>query len=128
MGDGKENDLEKTVAICDLSEVQEKWEAVLQRVKPQNHSVEALLRSTRPTAVQGRSIVIEVFYEFHKGRLETEKCRVIVENSLRDILGKKELIVDYILGDRQKRMEPKIGKMESGDNELVQAAEEIFRK
>ncbi|OGD62869.1 DNA polymerase III, subunit gamma and tau [Candidatus Beckwithbacteria bacterium RBG_13_42_9] len=125
---GRQKEEEKGNPICELGDVEKNWEKILQMVKPQNHSVEALLRSARPKAVQGHSVIIEVFYEFHKGRLETEKCRQIVENSLRGVLNKSKILVSYILGDKQKRRAPKIVAGQGNETELVQAAEEIFNK
>jgi len=106
-----------------FSALEEKWEEVLKAVKPQNHSVEALLRACRPKSIEGNKILVEVFYEFHKGRLETDKCRRMVENSLKQVFG-KDLWIDYVLRERQVRPKPEVDK----DDQLVRTAEEIFAK
>jgi len=93
----------------------------LKAVKPQNHSVEALLRASRPKAIEGNKVLVEVFYEFHKGRLETDKCRRMVENSIKQVIG-KDLWIDYVLGEKQNRPKPEVDK----DDQLVRTAEEIF--
>lgn len=105
------------------SEITNRWEEVLQVVKPQNHSVEALLRSARPLGIEGKAVVVEVFYEFHKGRLETAKCRSIVEQSLRQVLRNEQVQVRYTLGQRRNQ---KPSETESQDDELVKNAEAIF--
>jgi hypothetical protein len=77
---------EKMTVVLDskisLQEVEKEWGNVLLAVKPFNHSVEAFLRAARPKLVSGNSLVLEVFYPFHKDRLEEAKNRKIVENGL----------------------------------------------
>lgn len=112
--------------LIPLDEVLATWERLLQTVKPQNHSVEALLRSARPTGVKGKAVVIEVFYEFHKGRLETSKCRAIVEAALQEVLQQPKLMIEYVLGE--KRKSAALIKSSKDDSDLVQAAEEVFKE
>lgn len=120
----------KDAPLIKFSELENKWEEVLRLVKPQNHSVEALLRASRPKAIDGKKVLIEVFYEFHKGRLETEKCRRVVDDSIRRVFN-KELWADYVLGDKNSKHkligEP-LGENEAEEdsNELVKTAKEVF--
>jgi hypothetical protein len=85
-----------------LKEIEEHWEELLSGVKPLNHSVGALLRACRPKEVRGESLVLEVFYPFHKERLETEKCRAIVEEVAAEILS-SPVKIKCILGEKEKR-------------------------
>ncbi|MBI2587253.1 hypothetical protein HYW29_00360, partial [Candidatus Amesbacteria bacterium] len=103
-----------------LDDVVSRWGEVMAVVKPKNHSVEALLRSTRPVDFDGRDLVLEAFYEFHKKQLETERCRVIVEQAVGEVLGAAGIVLKLQLGG---------GPRKSGDaqDELVKAAEEIFK-
>lgn len=131
-----------------LDEILEKWPNVLAGVRPLNHSVEALLRATRPIKVSDSILTIEVFYQFHKEQLEMGKCRRVVEEvaekvlgtpvKLKCVLGKKRLVTtddtekekDYT--DRPVKparpaggSNPKSGEsVVSGD--IIKAAEEIF--
>lgn len=124
-----------------LDEILEKWPNVLAGVRPLNHSVEALLRATRPIKVSDSMLTIEVFYQFHKEQLEMEKCRRVVEEvaekvlgtpvKLKCVLGKKRPVTtdnrekekDYT--DRPVKSNPKSGEsVVSGD--IIKAAEEIF--
>jgi len=70
-----------------LSEVEEKWGEILGAVKPYNHSVEAFLRAARPKKIKDGKLIIEVFYKFHKEKLEEEKNRKIVETGLLKVFG-----------------------------------------
>jgi len=71
----------------ELVEVEEKWGNVLGAVKPYNHSVEAFLRAARPKKIKDGKLLIEVFYKFHKEKLEEEKNRKIVEMGLLKVFG-----------------------------------------
>jgi DNA polymerase III gamma/tau subunit len=82
---------EKPVQIKDVNlameVVEREWGKVLTAVKPFNHSVEAFLRAARPKAVKGDKLVVEVFYPFHKDKLEEQKNREIVEKGLSIVFG-----------------------------------------
>lgn len=70
-----------------IDKVSEDWGKVLMAVKPFNHSVEAFLRAVRPTKISGGAIICEVFYPFHKDKLEEAKNRQIVEEGFKSVFG-----------------------------------------
>ena len=78
---------------------QERWKEIIARVKPKNHSVAALLRSCRPKSFDGKSLVIEAFYEFHRDRLSREKIRRVVEETVKELIG-LPVRVSCVLGKR----------------------------
>jgi len=84
-----------------LEQVEEKWGNLLMAVKPFNHSVEAFLRAARPSSIKGKNLTLEVFYPFHKERLEEIKNRKIVEDGLTKVFG-KDLCFDCVLGNSKK--------------------------
>lgn len=73
------------------------WEKILSAIKPLNHSLLALLHGSRPRSVEGEFLTLEVFYKFHKDRLEEPKNRSVLEKVVSDIMG-KDLKVKFILG------------------------------
>ncbi|MFA6008101.1 MAG: DNA polymerase III subunit gamma/tau, partial [Candidatus Shapirobacteria bacterium] len=77
----------KKIVKVELEEVENKWGEVLLAVKPYNHSVEAFLRAARPKKVTDKGLVIEVFYKFHKEKLEDVKNRQIIELGLEKVFG-----------------------------------------
>lgn len=85
----------------DLDKAVESWGNVLMAVKPFNHSVEAFLRAARPIKLEGRRLILEVFYPFHKDRLEEVKNRKIVEEGLSKVLG-VELAFECVLGKSKR--------------------------
>jgi DNA polymerase III subunit gamma/tau len=103
-----------------LELISEKWNDLLLGVRPLNHSVEALLRASRPIKMDNDFLTLEVFYKFHKERLDTEKSRSIVEEVASQLLG-KPVKLKCILGEKKKS--PSI---EEQDNDIMEIASEIF--
>lgn len=68
-----------------VEEVGTAWGQLLMTIKPYNHSVEAFLRASRPAKTRGRTLILEVFYPFHKDRLEEPRNRKIVEMGLKKV-------------------------------------------
>ena len=88
--------------IVDMSTIEENWNNFLIEVKPHNHSVEAFLRATRPKKVKSNTLVVEVFYPFHKDKLEESKNKEIVEMCLTKVIGKKMSVCCILAKDRKK--------------------------
>lgn len=77
----------KEKVVLEMAEVEAKWGEILNAVKPYNHSVEAFLRAARPKKMTDKGLIIEVFYKFHKEKLEEAKNRKIVEIGLDKVFG-----------------------------------------
>jgi hypothetical protein len=103
-----------------LKEIESHWQEVLDGVRPLNHSVEALLKASRPSQIDGDVLILEVFYEFHKERLESDKCRTIVEEVASEVVN-RPLKIKCILGQKGKAL-----ASEKKEADVVQVAEEIF--
>lgn len=87
-----------------FEEINSRWQEVLTYVRPKNHSVEALLRATRPKAIDGQVLTVEVFYKFHKDKLETEKCRQLVEEAASEVY--QSLVkIKFLLGEKPRTSE-----------------------
>lgn len=102
-----------------LEDAQIKWPDILKAVKPHNHSVEALLRSTRPVEFDGDMLTLEVFYKFHKDKLETDKCRQIVGEAVGEVFGTDPARLLLNLGEKRQPVKE--------DEDIVRVAEEIFK-
>jgi DNA polymerase III subunit gamma/tau len=68
-------------------EAQRRWNEILDAVGAKNRSVQALLRSARPMGTEGDGLVLGFAYEFHRGRIEDMKNRVVVEETIERVLG-----------------------------------------
>jgi DNA polymerase-3 subunit gamma/tau len=100
---------------AELKSIMAKWKEVLVKIKPLNHSVEALLKATKPIGFDGQALTLEVFYKFHKERLETEKYRAMVEEMVSQVLG-EPVKVKCVLGEKKK----------GEDFDIINVAQNIF--
>lgn len=128
---GKEGivNIRKTIKVT-FSQIEKSWPGVLQCLRPKNHSLEALLKASRPVKLEDEEIVVEVYYKFHKEQLELVRYKAMVEAAVREVIA-EGLRLKYILGKRREGVEKAdqieeniSGKVE--DEEIVKAAEEIF--
>jgi len=118
----------KTVA---LNEVEQYWPKILTAIRPHNHSLEALLKASRPVSLNHDSLTIEVFYTFHKEQLEQERHRKLLETCMAEVLH-AVLKLKFVLGKKAERVKSPSPKMDANvtgkveDEQLAQMAEEIF--
>ena len=114
-----------------LAEVEGKWSEVLKKVKPLNHSLEALLKAARPVATADSWLTVEVYYTFHKEQLEQERYRAMLESQCSEVMG-APVKLRFKLGQKTaqavaaapKEVVNVTGRVK--DEDLAQAAEEIF--
>lgn len=106
------------------------WKTILSVVKPINASIEALLRSSRPVGYDGKTLVLGVFYKFHKERLEDAGHRKILEDVIEKVLNSKTRVVCTLVEPPPKKIieEAKVEPVltEGKDQDIIKAAEEIF--
>jgi len=115
------------VAYMRPVQIEGKWKEILTAVKPFNHSVEAFLRAARPKAVKEKMLVLEVYYPFHKDRLEEARNRQVVEEALYRVLGCR-LGLKCVLGQSRKapleiRNDTPVEKV---SEELVEEPKDIY--
>ena len=108
-----------------LDDLSGKWGEVMKAVRPKNHSVEALLRSTKPMLFDGQRLELEVFYKFHKDKLETEKCKLIVEEAVSEVFGEKGIKLYLKLGQKNQKITEEVSAVNVTED-VIKAAEEIF--
>ncbi len=142
----KIKDLEKPVneamhvvdfPVVTVEEIEKEWGRLLGEIKPFNHSVEAFLRSARPKSVEKNTIVIEVYYPFHKDKLSEDKNRRVLEDGFRKIFGAGFLVECVVAKDKREPLvignETDINQMmeakkdgKVGEEEIYDIAKEIF--
>ncbi|MGD1995596.1 MAG: DNA polymerase III subunit gamma/tau [Anaerolineae bacterium] len=69
-----------------LEMIEAHWSQLLQAIRSDNLSLEALLRSGQPVAVEEKQVVIGFAHQFHKGKVEEESNRRTVEDTLSQLL------------------------------------------
>jgi len=120
-------------SCLEFEKVEKEWPKMLLAVRPFNYSVEAFLRAARPKTVRGKVLVLEVFYPFHKDRLEEAKNRKVVEMGLSKVFG-VSLAFECVLSKSKK--EPLVIKNDtplsaisnelSKEKDIYDVAKEIF--
>ncbi len=111
------------------------WQKILSTVRPQNHSIEALLRSCRPVGCDNQHLILEVFYKFHKEQLEIHARREIIEKTASQVLG-RPVRLKLVLGTRpvvvnqETEQTEDSGTEKSGTNDdldvIISQASKIF--
>ena len=121
-------------SVKNLQEVIKKWPDLLTSIRPMNHSVEALLRSSRPRELENGTITLEVFYKFHKERLEEEKCRRVFEEAFEEVF-ERPVRLKCILAKKEisSRVDPVKTKpaetqpiASSSSEDILEVAKDIF--
>jgi DNA polymerase III subunit gamma/tau len=79
--------VEVNTSVIEFGQINEKWTEILDKVKEINSSVQALLKSGKPSGIAGKFVIVEVYFSFHKERLESNKNRAIVERALEELFG-----------------------------------------
>ena len=82
-----------------LEKLIDHWSDVIGELKPFNHSVAGVMRSTRPKSVVGGIVTIEAFYTFHKDKLSEVKTREVIGTVLNKLFGEK-VKVEIVLGKK----------------------------
>lgn len=73
--------------VISMKKVESKWDSFIKQSRELNHSLTALLNSSKPVRVEGNSLILEVFYPFHKERLESVRTRKMLEGLSETIYG-----------------------------------------
>jgi len=81
----KENVDEKP--MVPFKDIEKNWSKFVKESRTLNHSLTALLNLCKPTEVNGKSIIVEVFYPFHKERLESVRTRKLIEGLSESVFG-----------------------------------------
>ena len=115
----------KTASTLTEAELEEKWKEIMKKTKDKNHSLEALLRACKPLSFDGRNLQVEVFYPFHKERLEKELYTSIFEKVASGVIG-VDVRLESVLSSSKKRAADVTNVLAPKEEDLVKVAEEIF--
>ncbi len=109
----------------DIVTIKDKWNYILETIKPYNYSLEALLKQAKLLSCDGDLVILEVPYSFHQRIVESPKSRGLLESVLADVLG-RSIKVSTVLGKRPVRIEELANVEVAQDDEIVKIAAEIF--
>jgi len=83
------------------------WNALIDKVKTYNHSVAGVLRGCNIKSYDGKTLLLETNFKFHKDKLSEIKTKEILENSLREVTRKNVKI--------EVELKPAFAKATAGD-------------
>lgn len=109
----------------EIATLKDKWNYILETIKPDNFSLEALLKQAKLLGFENGLVILEVPYAFHQRILESPRSKNLLESVLSDILGKPARIATRI-GKRPVRIEELANVELAQDDEIVRIAAEIF--
>jgi DNA polymerase III gamma/tau subunit len=119
------SNIQHPISNNDILKLKEKWQFVLETIRPYNFSLEALLRSASISECTELDVIMEVPYTFHQRILESPKNREMLESIFSDIL-QRQIRVSTILGIRPLRADDVVNIEVAADDEIIRAAAEIF--
>ncbi len=120
-----------------LARLEAGWDEMLQRIKAKNIHVEALLKSSEPVSVEDQVVTLGFYYPFHKGKVESRRLRVLVEEAVSEVLGRTYELSCVLLpgrvgrearGEKSPRRSAKVPPEEIAsiqDDPLIKAALEM---
>ena len=77
-----------------------RWPEFLNALRPRNLSLEALMRSCEPVAVEGDVVLLGFAHNFHRSKVEEERNKRLVEDVLSSLVG-RQCQVRCILADQE---------------------------
>ncbi|OGD89137.1 DNA polymerase III, subunit gamma and tau [Candidatus Curtissbacteria bacterium RIFCSPLOWO2_01_FULL_39_62] len=113
-----------------VKQIEKNWDQFIKKVKPLNAHVVALLRSAKPVDFDGTRLTLEVFYRFHKEKLEEPRIIRMLDGVMGDILN-KSVRFKFVLASRETkppRVVSKSNVVEISSDDLEQITQEIFSK
>lgn len=114
-----------SVSSADMQTLVDKWNYILEMVRPYNFSLEALLKQVKIASVEEGVVLLKVPYSFHQRILETPRNRELLESVLTDVLG-KNVKVGCVLEARPVRIEELANVEVAADDDVIKIAAEIF--
>ena len=112
----------------DVDTVRDRWSQLLGALRPDNRSLEALMRSCSPSAVDGDVIVLGFAHSFHRDKVEEDQNKRVVEDALSEIMGSPcriRCVLDHAAGsDHAPGSERAQGQNSAEQDPVVRAAVE----
>jgi len=75
-----------------LADVIRSWPQILDKIKTYNHSLLSSLKLAAPAVLEGTHLVVAFPYKFHKDAIEAPKNRIVIDQVLEEVMGRKMLI------------------------------------
>lgn len=105
------------------------WSEILQKTRVKNTALEAVLRTAKPLGIDGNTVNLAVYYQFHKERLEKDQYKKMVEEVVEEVMGIAPAKIACQLEELPAELvsEPKFESLTVPPQaDIIQAAKEIF--
>jgi len=128
---GKREKINEENLSLNLEEIRDKWDEILEKVKPHNHSLTAFLKTCQLVAAEENKLTIANEYNFHLERLREMSNRKVIEEIISEIF-KFKVEVKFISEEEARQagynLETKSvkEKVKEKAGDLVNSALEIF--
>ena len=100
----EEKNEKKESPVIPFKKIEKDWSKFVKDSKDLNHSLMALLTLCKPINVEGKSVIVEVFYPFHKERLESARTRKLLEGLSESVFGEKMNFKCVLSKEKPKKM------------------------
>ncbi len=102
------------------------WSELLNFIRPRNLSLEALMRSCKPVAVEGDVVVLGFTHNFHRSKVEEERNKQVIEDALSSLIGQRYHVRCVLAQQERTARTPQRSASESVGGKATPAAEQII--
>jgi DNA polymerase III subunit gamma/tau len=103
-----------------FANIKKHWSQVLEKVKDYNHSLISSLKLAELVEIQDNHLILLFPYKFHKDAIEARKNRLVVDQAIEEVIGKKIMVIPVVKKDYEN------GKPIIKKETLVKSALEIM--
>jgi DNA polymerase-3 subunit gamma/tau len=103
-----------------------RWPEFLNALRPRNLSLEALMRSCEPVAIEGDVVLLGFTHNFHRGKVEEEHNKRMVEDVLSSLVGQQYRVRCVLAHQGPAATPPQRSPSESAAGKGTPSAEQIM--
>ena len=103
-----------------------RWSEFLNALRPRNLSLEALMRSCEPVAVEGDVVLLGFVHNFHRSKVEEEHNKRMVEDVLSSLVGRRTSVRCVLADQEHSATSPQRPASEPAGGKSPSSAEEIM--
>jgi len=81
-----------------ISSLISNWVTIAEKVAGINSSLSSIIKNAKPVNIDKNNLTLEVYYSFHKERIEAVRNRQVIENVLAEFIG--ECVINCIIGEK----------------------------
>jgi DNA polymerase-3 subunit gamma/tau len=103
-----------------------RWSEFLNALRPRNLSLEALMRSCEPVAVEGDVVLLEFAHNFHRSKVEEEHNKRLIEDVLSTLIGQRYRVRCVLVHQERAATPPQRPASKSAGEEATPSAEQMI--